>query len=244
MKFYYKIIIAILAVLIVVLYISFLYQYKTAKSLKELNYNLKKEIIQNDSIEEVRDGLYKKLVNDLYSVRELNEKVKAESESLYREIDKYKILYYGVIDTSGQDFDTIPEESDVNEFKKTYTSYYPNPTNPFIRHTLTTDFSGSQANFEIFPFKLSYTIVEDELEFQRIYFDTPEWLKIDDIRVSSVNKSQDRYRERFSIYAGLGVNTLHTKEVYGKLTLQNKKFMYSTSIGKDIFLLDISFKLY
>lgn len=244
MKFGVKILITILAILFIITVALFSYQYYENNSLRNLNKLLRKEIVEKDSIEQIREGLYKRIVNDLYSSKELQEELKISNEKLYSEVEKYKVLYYGQIETKESSSDGKPDEVYLDESAKSYVSFYPDNTNPFIKHTLIIDSIGSQYRFNIYPFKLSYTIVEDEIGLQRIYFDTPDWLLLNDIPLQSLSKSQTKELKNWSIYLGAGIDLTGDRKGYGKVTVQKNKFLYSTSVGKKLIMMDVSFKLY
>lgn len=240
-----KLIITSYVVLILLIIGLVLYYNNALGKNKQMSEGLKAQIIEADELQKLDSVTYTKVVNDLLSERQLNTILKTENKELFNKVEQYKILYYGVVNTKEQEQakDSVPVMEDSQTRTLTLIDYYPSPENPFIEYRAVIDSVVASTKFTIHPFRLDFSIVQDPNEVQRVVFNAPSWLEIDDIQIYA--KSPEIERQTPKLYIGAGVLYHQDKaQAFGTLDLQKDKWIYGGMFGHKLIGGSIKFNIW
>lgn len=167
-------------VLIVVLFLGYM-QYRASE--KEYN-NLKKVVIESDSLRRVSDGHYQKLVNDMMTQKELIRSIKDSNRELYDMIveqGKRPITHTEVEIRWRTKVDSV-EVSNEGYFD----IYYPNKRENFISYAGRFRDSTMIGKWDFNPIKVDLVISQLESGMFEADLKGNEWIEVTSLKVNSL----------------------------------------------------------
>jgi len=222
-------------VVLILTIIGLVVYYNIALGAKDdLSYQLKKQLIEADNVKKLDSTNYVKVVNDLNTEKELSNILKNENNELFQKAKKYELLYFGSLQTQKViQLDTVLLYVDKQTQATTLTDWFPTIDNPFIKYTAVIDSTNAKTEFTVYPFKLDFSIVNDTENVQRVIFNTPTWLQVEDIQIYS--KSQHTALKSAKWYIGAGViHTNNTSTILGTLDYSKDRWMYGVMGGSNL----------
>lgn len=168
--------------------------------LKNSNENdikeLRKSIIENDSLRKEKDGQYAKLVNYYSSERDLKNELKESNKELYQTIKKQNerilSLTNAVITLQGQVSEGFGHVDPLDTNKINLALKYPNEGTPFINWIGSVDKRSSyyKGDWTFGKLPLQIVLTEEKRGLWKSRLIGPEWLVVDSMSVNSLPAEQ------------------------------------------------------
>ncbi len=193
---------AIIAILCIIFTSAGIIHFKN-KQIDKYKGEYKRERLAKDSIREVSDGHYKKLVEDTLTKQEL----KKEIADLKIKADNPLILWKTKLEFKEVDkpIDSIALTTD----SLTISDFYPNKEKWFARYDanikLDSTFKDSKGKFSFSELPLNLVINEVEPGIFEADLETEEFIKINSLEVKALPLEQKR-PDNFGFLAGGGIN--------------------------------------
>jgi hypothetical protein len=177
---------------------------------QDINEQIKRSIIMNDSLVKLSEGRYVKMVDYFNTEKDLKNELKESNEELYINIKKQgeKILSLNNIimtlkNEINQGFGKI-NTKDSNKIDLELK--YPNEKESFINWKGSVDkktnFYKGEWSFKKFPIQIVLT--EEKRGIWKSYINTPTWLKIDSMYVNSLPPEEYKNEEKRKVQFLLG----------------------------------------
>lgn len=178
------------------------------------NIKLKMEIILKDSLTQVGEGKYRKMVNYYDGKVKLLERVRKNNPEIYREIIKNNEK---ILSNTNLDFTFKPKESSRVLTKKDsifeFSSYYPKKENSFIKFngTLNTNSNILNEKWTFNNIKLDIILTEKENGLWNTYLDGPDFVVVNSMSINSLPPKEYvpvKDKVKFlNFYGGVGIRT-------------------------------------
>lgn len=178
-------------------------RYKTQQKNKQIIF-LQKELAKRDSLFQVADGAYKKLVADYYTERELLEVLSQENKELHTltKTLKAKVVYYQTLTMKPNDrVDTVYVRTTERD---NVLSYYPDKEVGFIKYTRTYFDEYYIDNWKFNTLPISILIQEEQKGVFTSTIKGASWITISDMQVRSL-PLDNITQKKLSFYTGLGL---------------------------------------
>lgn len=205
---------SIIGVLIVAIYAGAMHHYAL---LDKMNRDHK---IENDSLRQVSETQYKKLLDDRFTKKELKniidslglEMIKNPNTVIITEVEIREVT------KTADKIVNVDGKIEVEDF-------YPSKEDPFVRYTL----RDTTSNFKFYPFEVSMVVSENKDGTWQVDSKVPEFMKINRIDAMAQPKKTERKRP---FIAGAGFTRYPDKnsfEVSAGVKLNNFFIMGSTN---------------
>lgn len=202
----HKILYFLLIAVIVVILLFGINQCSEREKAESVVRDYKVKMLEMDSLRKVSDGHYQKLVNDLYTEKELIKVLKGENKELADLIaeQKKKLIAYSKIKlTAKQKKDSVKVASKTENGKEVleFADYYPDKENPFVVYEGVLRDKVLYGGFTFKTFGLDMVITEKSKGLFEVDFKAPEWLELTSLEVHSLPLSPIRV-DNFDWYLG------------------------------------------
>lgn len=247
MKINFKILIGIILGIILIGFFLYKYHQSQINVYKQDIDKYKKEIISRDTLEKIREGEYRKLVNSYNDEKSLTEKLKNTSVALQKDITnkKEKPVLIGKTTITIKDGKT--EETPLIEEKDStysFVSKYPT-TKPFVVYNGNVNFKKKTVKGDLTFKGLDLTVVVTEKPngMWDSYVVGDPLINISDLEVNTLPKIVEKPKKQALIkgYGGLGViklqNKVHPTVNIGAVIGRDNKIMisgYASPISNDV----------
>ena len=187
-KFYISMIVGLI---LVILFLAWRVGFNN-KKFEDVADELKKSIIESDSLKKERDGQYAKLVNYYSSDRDLKNEIKGSNEELYKTIKKQNerilSLTSAVITLQGQVDKGFGKFNPNDSNKIDLALKYPNDGNPFINWNGNIDRKTAyyQGEWTFGKLPLQIVLTEEKRGLWKSRLIGPDWLIVDSMSINSL----------------------------------------------------------
>lgn len=155
---------------------------------------LQKDLISRDSLEIIKDGLYKKTVADLYTSKELTKELKATNSTLSEEVKRLKgsIVLLEEINFKLKDKrDTVKVVVDeVNKDK--VLAFYPNSLNSLITFSREYHENSYIDNWAFTTLKIDMVVVQEKSGKFSAMLNAPDWIELKSLNVKTIPLQQPK----------------------------------------------------
>lgn len=155
---------------------------------------LQKDLISRDSLEIIKDGLYKKTVADLYTSKELTKELKATNSTLSEEVKRLKgsIVLLEEINFKLKDKrDTVKVVVDeVNKDK--VLAFYPNSLNSLITFSREYQENSYIDNWAFTTLKIDMVVVQEKSGKFSAMLNAPDWIELKSLNVKTIPLQQPK----------------------------------------------------
>ena len=154
--------------------------------------DMKKSIIESDSLKKEKDGQYAKLVDYYKSEKELKKELKETNEELYKVIKKQNerilSLTNAVITLQGQVSEGFGHVDPVDTNKINLALKYPNDKEPFINWIGSVDKRSAyyKGDWSFGKLPLQIVLTEEKRGLWKSRLIGPEWLVVDSMSINSL----------------------------------------------------------
>jgi len=223
-----NIIISLIIIILLLLGGGFLYINSLKNNISDLQFANRKLEISKDSLVQVNDTQFRKLVADTLTKKQLRKKI----DSLGFELDNVepKIVYQ--IKYVPKEIEKPTDEVVVEEDTVKIDSYYPQKENYFMRYQNTISLKDGVGleKWTPKPISLSGVISQRDDGIWTADFQTPDWLDIESVDIEAVPLDIPK-KDRFGWLIGAS---------YGKDFQNNTEYLrLSTGIRVDKFYIDV-----
>lgn len=176
----------VIGILIVGLYVGAMHHYSVLDRVE------RDHIIENDSLRQVTDTQYRKLLDDRFTKRDLKKMIDSLGLEMIKNPNTVVITEVEIREV------TKPVDKLVNvDGKVEVEDYYPTKENPFIQYTL----KDTTSNFKFYPFEMSMVVSENKDGTWQVDSKVPEFMKVSRIDAVAQPKKTERKRP-FIVGAG------------------------------------------
>lgn len=171
------------------------------KSFRNEQLKLKKEIIKNDALKKIKNGLYTKVVADTLKITELQRL----ADSLKLELKNPKVVVNTIY--KFKELNTPVDNIKVKDSTIEISDAYPSKENPFIEYSATINLSSNKGlgKFTVNPLSISLGIVQNKNGTYSLNKKVPDFISVSSIDVQSIPieyKTPDNFG--FIVGAGAG----------------------------------------
>ncbi|MCA9750209.1 MAG: hypothetical protein KC414_13960 [Romboutsia sp.] len=232
-----------LIAIIVILTVFGINQYFSKVSTEKLVKNYKIALIESDSLKQVSEEHYQKLVNDMNSQKDIFKLLKEQNEELYKTLkeENKKPISYTLIQAQPQtkiDTITIKDTVRKGQFYKVFKDYYPNSNSPFIIYDGEIKDNSLVGKFNFNTLDIGIVISEKQKDLFEADLDAPEWLKINNLQVNSLpleNVKVDNFDWMIGGSSGLNIqDKTPIFELEGGFRYKKSLFSIQGNINKEI----------
>lgn len=223
-----------LIVVVVAILLTLLLQLLSVKKLSKANSELRKEVIENDSLRKIAEGVYQKVVNDLYSNKQLLKEVKKENSELYATIDSKNsqlVLYSQIVATLQEQVDTVIIVQTVEKQDTTYefNAYYPQKSNYFINYTGNIVGKTVYGRWQFDALPIDIILTENKSGVYEATASAPEWIQIRKLQVNSIPLKPTAPDNFGFVVGGMVGYNFHrnSMEIGAEVGVRYKKSIYS-----------------
>lgn len=177
---------SIIGILLVAIYVGAMHHYDVVDRL-ERNYK-----IENDSLKQVNETQYKKLIDDRLTRKELRQII---NELGIKDVPKPEIVV--VTEYKIKEVTKSVDKIEYVNGKVEVEDYYPNIEKPFIRYSL----KDSVSNFKFYPFEMAIVVSENRDGTWQVDSKVPDFISISKIEANAIRTKTERKRP-FIVGAG------------------------------------------
>lgn len=185
-------------ILVILLLLFGINKYFNNRDEKLLN-EYKKTLIQNDSLRKISDGHYQKLVNDLYTQKQLLDKIKLDNIEMYKYLktnDKKPISYTNIIFKPEDKEGKVPLNIREKDGLVYFNDYYPNKEDYFINYNGIVGKDSIQSTWNFQDINIGIVVSEKTKGLFEADLTAPKWIKVSKVEVNSLpleNIKQDNF---------------------------------------------------
>lgn len=193
-------ILIVLGVILAIIVAVFTTIHFKDKAIADARMELRKEIIKNDSLQQLTEVLYTKRVADTLKIGEL----KRLSDSLKLQLSKPKVV--GTIKIKPKDQKGDIDVIVVKDSTFSIEDHYPNKENAFVSYFATVDTKTEKGvgEFKFTEFSIDFGITENKDGTYSLNTAVPEYMKVNSISVQSLPMAPTKI-DNFGILLGAGV---------------------------------------
>lgn len=189
--------------------------YFTNKKVEKAKLELRKERIKNDSLVQISESLYSKLVADTLALRELRK----INDSLELELETPVVVTRVV--AAPKDKETTIDDIAVTDSTFTFTDYYPEKEDAFVTYSAEVDTKSKtgKGEFKFKEIELSLGIGQNEDGTYSLNTKVPEFLTINNIQVQGTPLEPLQEKpDNFGLILGAGVGQdFRDDSMFGKI---------------------------
>lgn len=170
---------------------------------QEVQTELRKQKIKNDTLSKIKDGYYTKLVADTLTIKQLRKKL----DSLGIEAKNPK--YVEIIKLVPKEVIKPVDNISIKDSMLILEDNYPDEFTPFMKYSSLINLNSREAKGEFtFPNTLEISIAAEEQQdgTYKIYSKVPGWVKIKSLDVQSLPKQQEK-KDNFGLLLGVDYTT-------------------------------------
>ena len=174
--------------------IQFLKTKRELKKQEDKITELQKDLINRDSLEVIKDGLYKKTVADLYTSKELTKELKGTNEILNAEVKRLKgsiIMLEEINFKLKNKKDTVKVV--VGEIDKDRVlAFYPNSLNSLITFSREYQEDSYIDNWAFTTLKIDMVVIQEKTGKFSAMLNAPDWVELKSLNVKTIPLRQPK----------------------------------------------------
>lgn len=193
-------ILMVLGAVLLILATFFITDHIKEKKLEKQRLELRKQILKNDSLVQINEGLYTKRIADTLKISQLRKL----NNILQLELEDPKVIVVTKVQPKDQEkeVDSIIVKDNLVSIK----DYYPDKENPFITYSADVNFETQkgEGKFSFKELNLNFGVTQNKDGTYSLNSSVPDFINVTDITVQSLPLTPKKV-DNFGWLAGAGI---------------------------------------